>query len=98
MEQFVSNKDNVKEKDNEYLDWLEKNPKGFVVNNDPKQRKAYLILHHSTCYTINKSEKNKDKKWMEKYMKTCSNDLGELQAYFKKLFGGDLHKCSKCYR
>ncbi|HUV80802.1 MAG TPA: hypothetical protein VMW40_08305 [Candidatus Bathyarchaeia archaeon] len=43
--------------DRGYLDWIDRNPRGFVVNTYRNPSSKYLILHRATCGTISTSKR-----------------------------------------
>ena len=70
-----------------YLDWIGKNPTGYVVNTRQELDPSYLILHRAHCSTM-KTHRNQELDpggFTERgYQKICSLNLGELEDY---LFG-----------
>lgn len=89
MEQFVDN-------DAGYLDWIERNPSGFVVNTDRRPNPQYLIVHRSTCYSI-RNKPSRGRTWTEgDYMKACASTYDELDRWAREKVGGELKACTIC--
>jgi len=87
MEKFIDD-------DEGYLEWLERNPDGFVVNSHREPISRYLILHKATCGTISSPNR---KNWTTgDYIKFCSSDRSELEEWALDAFNTDLWACRKC--
>lgn len=81
--------------DEHYLRWIEENPDGLVVNTTNPPSPGYLMLHRSTCRDISTSTRSN---WTTKdYLKVCSNDLGELDKWARRIVGGELSACQRCH-
>jgi hypothetical protein len=78
--------------DASYRGWLYANLKGFVVNAERHPSPSYLILHRATCDTITPTP---DRCFTCDYIKICSRDRYELDAWAKSL-GGSLKACEFC--
>jgi len=83
--------------DNPYKEWTNNNPNGFVVNSYKEPSSTYLILHKASCYTITELKRNA-KSFTDKYSKTCSDNLDELDNWAKNDIGGELCRCRKCFK
>lgn len=80
--------------DEGYLNWIHKNPAGFVVNSYRKPNSRYLILHHANCWTISSPKRIN---WTTTgYIKICSLDRMELEKWAQKEVGGSLWQCQIC--
>lgn len=80
--------------DKAYLQWLTQNPNGLVVNSYLHPSPDYLILHRANCWTINTPTRTN---WTTTgYIKICSLDKMELEAWAKKEIGGQLRHCRIC--
>jgi hypothetical protein len=78
MRQFVDN-------DKGYLEWLQANPQGFVVNSPRVPSASYLALHRATCPHISQPTSTI---WTAgQYSKTCAVDRAELEAWAHQLGG-----------
>src|ERR1035438_1899530 len=69
-----------------YLNWIEVNPSGFVLNAKNPLRSVYLFIHWASCCTI-KGTPNKGKDWTNKYIKVCSSKLSEISGWTLENFG-----------
>ena len=85
------------DRDKQYKDWIKNNPDGFVVNSYKEPSSTYLIIHKASCYTITEL-KGTAKSFTEKYSKTCSNKLDELDNWVKNDIGGEFCRCRKCFK
>lgn len=86
-------------KEQEYMQWLQGNPSGFVLTTLRSILPTYMSLHRSDCKTISKYMSNmaKDAFTGRNYIKVCSNYPLELSAWIKKNGGsGFTTLCSKC--
>lgn len=80
--------------DDGYLRWIEDNPTGFVINTNQPPNRNYLILHRATCGHIHSSERGN---WTtDKYMKTCSLHIWQLERWATETTGGAMTLCGAC--
>lgn len=81
--------------DEGYLNWLENNPDGFVVNCHNPPGSDYLRLHHASCSHIRTQERTN---WTTNdYMKVCSNSVEALERWAAdRTDGGELEPCQIC--
>lgn len=84
MQQFVDD-------DGGYLDWINSNPQGFVLNTYRRATRAYLMLHQASCWTIRVRSN-----WTKDYRKVCG-ERRELEAFARNEVGGDTQLCSRCF-
>ncbi len=86
-----------KDDDNGYLQWVNTNQKGFVVNTNRQPNPEYLIVHLATCYTITGTPTG-GINWTKDYIKICSLDRMELDSCLTILFpaSGGLEPCKVC--
>ena len=90
MRQFVND-------DAGYITWLEAHPSGFVLNTDLHPKPDYLILHRSTCRSINR-QLPPGSMWTSPYVKTCSDRRDEIEAYARAETGGEVWPHVYCVR
>ena len=66
--------------DTEYLNWIKKNPKGFVINKFRSDNSSYKCLHKATCVRINQlpSFAISGGFTTRQYVKVCGNKRKEL--------------------
>ena len=84
----------IENDDSGYLQWLNSNPKGFVVNSNQPPRPNYLMIHRATCRSITGKPSNGEW-WTKNYTKICSNDLKKLKIWAKKM-DASLKPCKIC--
>lgn len=61
-----------------YREWLWSHLSGFVVNAQRGSNPGEPILHRATCDTITPTP---DRSWTKDYIKVCSTDRSELEAW-----------------
>jgi hypothetical protein len=87
--------------DNEYQDWLENHPEGFVLNMHRRKLATYMRLHRATCpYISNYTQMAKKGGFTEReYIKVCADDVSALRAWVKSngrpdgSFSGECGSC-----
>jgi hypothetical protein len=77
-----------------YPMWLAANPQTFVVNVERRPRAGNVVLHQSTCRTIN-GVPTRGGTWTGPYVKWCG-DREELSAYVRSRVGGEPRPCGTC--
>jgi mannose-6-phosphate isomerase-like protein (cupin superfamily) len=81
----------------EYLNWVQNNPQGFVVNVDRKgQDPAYPMVHLATHLAV--SSPKVENYTTHEYIKICSLELAELETHALATFGRRLNRCKTCMR
>ena len=81
------------DQEQEYRDWVNGNPSGFVLNTDTAPDPRRLKTHRSVCWSI---EKYLYKNPLGDQSKHCSLDLAELGRWAREETGGQLDPCSFC--
>ncbi len=86
-----------------YLDWLQKNSGGFVLNSRRDIDQTYMVLHRSGCYYISRyNDMSRPGGFTERsFIKICSTDINDLRAWVRahgRLDGSFSKECSKCNR
>jgi hypothetical protein len=80
--------------DDAYLQWLEANPSGFVVNSYKIPKAGYLKLHRATCSHLRTEERSN---WTNgNYIKTCSDNPLALETWARTIADGVLDPCPAC--
>ena len=80
--------------DKGYLNWIEKNSKGYALNVLKKPNLKYLVIHRAKCRTIST---NKRTNWTTKgNRKICSMSKTELDEWCQKEVGGIPKYCKLC--
>lgn len=87
--------------DSEYSAWLLANPGGYVVNMRHGYSPSYMVLHRSSCATVNPSTSTSEHgAFTERdYLKVCGSDLEGLRSLakaFGRPDGSFSLECSKC--
>jgi hypothetical protein len=80
--------------DDSYLDWLSRNPDGFVVNTYLPPSAAYIRLHHASCSTISQLQAGATTFTGGQYSKICGGRT-ELEDEARRL-GGTAQPCTHC--
>ena len=79
--------------DASYLGWLAGHPDGFVLNTTRKPSASYLMLHRSTCWTINRLQPQATA-FTGEYSKLCGS-RAELESEARRL-GRSADCCGHC--
>jgi hypothetical protein len=77
----------IENDDSRYLEWLRRNPKGFVVNLRRAIDSEYAVLHKATCRTINRYPGMEDTPggFTERnYVKLCGTTIQDCGAYLRQ--------------
>jgi len=83
------------EEDETYLHWVDDNRAGFVINTRRRPSPDYVVLHRTICPQISTTTRTN---WTtNEYVKICSTEIEQLQAWAKEL-GGDIKPCGFCCR
>ena len=81
--------------DEGYLRWVAQFRHGYVVNAERSLRPINLVLHRSSCHTINGTPAL-GVAWTRGYIKICAMSKGDLRDWAKQVAGGELHACGFC--
>ncbi len=79
-----------------YLSWIALHPLGFVLNVARNPRPTYVILHRSSCRTIN-GQPTRGGPWTGPYIKVCSNDELQISAWAGRQVGAAPKRCRICF-
>ncbi len=71
-----------------YLDWLDANPDGYVINTEPGGR-GYAKLHRTICGTI----RYRPPFVGPSYIKICSTSLEEADEWARQRRGAPAERC-----
>jgi hypothetical protein len=87
--------------DAEYSGWLAAHPDDYVVNTRSGYSPSYMVLHRSSCSTIDPSTSSSDAgAFTERgYIKICATNLESLRSLARALGrkdGSFSAECSKC--
>jgi hypothetical protein len=81
--------------DDGYLQWLATHPDDFVLNVERAAVPTNLVLHRSTCYTIN-TMPTRGSQWTGPYIKVCGT-MNDLQVYVRSKAAAEPRKCKLCF-
>ncbi len=62
-----------------YLDYVRKNPRGYVLNVRKEPDPEYVVLHRASCGSINSEKRPYGGYTMRSYRKICSTDMATLR-------------------
>ena len=83
-----------------FLNWMQGNPDGFVLNTEMSPNSRYAMLHCSSCFHISGYSKNysPDAFTEHGYIKICSNDPSVLESWLKEFRprAEQLEQCQSC--
>jgi hypothetical protein len=80
--------------DEGYLNWLQENPQGLVVNSHRRPLSSYLMLHRTSCKHIKPPAYTNFT--TTDFIKTCSNEVAALAKWARVETGGQLKPCGIC--
>lgn len=81
--------------DTGYLQWVQANPHGYVVNVDvPNRVLQYPMVHRATHQVI--SSATRSNYTTAQYIKVCGHDLAALERWSQARYGKPLHPCAQC--
>ena len=78
-----------------YLDWVARNPHGYVVNVQRTLNPNDVHLHSASCRSISGAHSNYT---THEYIKVCSVARTELERWTEQDVGGDLSTGCHCLR
>lgn len=76
---FVFNND-----EQSYLDYVRKNPRGYVLNVRKEPDPEYVILHRASCGLITSDKRDYGGYTMRNYKKICSTNIDDLKLAAKQ--------------
>lgn len=79
--------------DRGFLAWLERYPDGYFINSERNPKPRYLVLHRPNCSHFTR---NPALHWTKDYVKFCSRDRGNLEAWAIDTVGGEVTLCPTC--
>lgn len=85
-----------KNKEQEYVMWVNKNPNGNTFNHfgGTDSQKDMNVMHKARCHTL-WAEKDEGRRTTT-YEKVCSNDLRELFEFVTEVRGVSWKYCGHC--
>ena len=91
--------------DDEFIEWIDENPKGFVLNihrrQDPSNiHESHPRIHFANCFQLKNQKNKKNKKpgssTTGDYFKVCSNSIEELEQWSWFKYQKGLNPCGTC--
>ena len=82
--------------DDSYLEWLNQQPRGFVLNTYRVPSAGYLMLHRAVCGSIGGKGGGMGHWTDREYSKLCSPRLSALERHARQALGGTLRRCGLC--
>jgi len=85
-----------KNKEQEYIMWVNKNPNGYTFNHfgSTNSQKNMNVIHKARCHTL-WAEKDENRR-TTKYEKVCSKDLHELVKFVTEVRRDSWKYCGHC--
>jgi hypothetical protein len=80
--------------DDAFFDWLADNPNGYFLNTERNPKPTYLVLHQPQCPHFKGGEQLH---WTKGYVKVCSAERAELEAWAQATVGGEVTLCRSCF-
>ena len=87
--------------DDGYLDWLAKNPEGWVLNVRCRPDPSYVVLHRARCPTICRKGVAPGAWTARAYRKLCCTDVSQIRLAAMaegRLDGSPSRACTICIR
>ncbi len=66
-----------------YLDWIQKNPRGYVLNVRKKPDAEYVVLHRASCGLITSDKREYGGYTMRNFRKICCTNIDDLRIVAK---------------
>ena len=84
-----------------YINWIQSNPNGFVVNTSKNKRLDYRVLHTANCSYVTKLQGNAKEGGFTKrdYIKICSTNIQSLRDWTMlegNKNGSFTQECGRC--
>jgi hypothetical protein len=82
--------------DDDYLEWKQRHPTGFILNCERPPRAAYLMLHSVSCQSL-RSLSPGYTSWTTQYAKVCAESRREIDEWIAAwVRGGRAKPCELC--
>jgi len=81
--------------DDGFFAWLEANPDGYLINAERNPKPNYLVLHRSGCPHFKGGASVTH--WTKDYVKFCSRDRQDLEAWAVSEIHGEVTLCRTCF-
>jgi hypothetical protein len=66
--------------DEGFISWRDSHPNGYILNTTRTPTPSYLVLHRTSCYTMNKLRPGYEH-WAYQYIKICADRAEDLAAW-----------------
>lgn len=81
--------------DRGYLDWVARNPAGYVINIQRSLNSRDARFHRADCHTVTGTPP-RGRAWTGPYVKICSLDIGALDEWATRQIGAPIRRCGTC--
>lgn len=83
-----------------YLDWIRKNPDGYVLNLNRRPKQSYLVLHRASCRDIGIPSPHRGVEQFTggNYAKLCATDAESISAWISEKVPAALGFSGLCKR
>lgn len=81
--------------DDEYREWLRRNPDGFVINIRRSGNPTDARLHHADCSAL-LAQINRDVRLADQYIKICGKTIDELHEWTYHHVRQEIRPCGTC--
>ena len=81
--------------DDDYLQWRNKHPHGFVSNIRRNHNPIDARLHDVSCGTLS-AQIDRNVKLADQYVKVCGKTLEEMHSWAAQHVGGEILPCEIC--
>ena len=82
--------------DDGYRDWLNRNPRGYVINIQRSLNPSDARLHDATCRDLI-AQLRRDVQLAVLYVKVCGEDRAELDQWAADSVGEPVQLCGHCH-
>ena len=78
-----------------YQEWLDKNPRGYVINIQRSHNPADARLHDASCGAL-QAPIDKGLKLADQYVKVCGGTIDEVKEWAEAHVGVPIQDCGMC--
>lgn len=83
--------------EDDYLDWVGRNPGGYVLNIERTHSAAQARVHHADCRTISGQSPARGPFVGKQYVKVCARHLPELEQWARDHVRKPIPWCGTCH-
>jgi hypothetical protein len=78
-----------------YLEWIQDNPLGYLINCQVNPSSRYVVLHRASCHTIS-GRPTRGREWTAQYKKVCAKVSRELEEWSLAVVNVPPQRCGTC--